>query len=114
MSAFILTTAQLAAALEQASEERDTLLAKVQRLTRERDAALAEVERLRADAERFRWLGKQTNMRIVTDGTVWRHGGGKKSFISWGYIFVNSRGYPGAPTLADLVDVARTDQEDGR
>lgn len=74
-------------------------------LLRERDEA-------RADAERFRWLAAQTRMQIVTDGTVWHHGGGRESFVGWGYMFVNGRGYPAAPSLAELVDLARSDQGD--
>jgi hypothetical protein len=72
----------------------------------------AEIERLRADAERFRWLSRQTALSLWTDPSEWSRDG--QPFKTWGMISVNRRGYPAAETLAQLVDTARADQEDGR
>jgi len=87
-------------------------MAEIKQVTRERDEARAEVERLRADAERFRWLSQQTSLSLWTDPSEWSRDG--QPFKAWGMISVNRRGYPAAETLAQLVDTARADQEDGR
>lgn len=75
------------------------------------DAETRALDRL-PDAERFRWLSQQTALSLWTDPSEWNRDG--QPFQAWGMISVNRRGYPAAETLAQLVDMARADQEDGR
>ena len=80
---------------------------------REIERLRAEVERLRADAERFRWIAGQKRLYLYTDGGTWTRADGT-TFRAWGVLAANGVGYPPAETLAELVDLARKDQEDGR
>ncbi len=115
---------QLQTALDAVVRERDEARAEVERLHRAHQAAceggdllratlLAEVERLRREAERFRWLAAQKSLHLYTDGGTWTRDNGT-TFRAWGVLVANRVGYPPAETLAEMVDIARADQEDGR